>query len=187
MVYNETKAVEIFLFGLPRPSITQNLLKIYPYKMLFAFIFSLVPLLVAAETAVPNAKGKFINTFKPESWMLKPLSPSDEHYKPPSKSVSSYVDQYTYWLSTFYYSSSYCNNDEIIMKTAVPTGSCMQTGEYSSIIIYCYSGNNFNLICISNNLPSVNNLFVIYCPQSTAATITLTVTRTAIITKAVPT
>eukprot|EP01032_Pedospumella_encystans_P012085 gene12085-14004_t len=109
--------------------------------MLFAFILSLVPLLVAAETAVPNAKGKVTN-FKPESWMLKPLSPSDEHYKPAAHSVSStYVNDYTYWFIQAYYSSTgmYCNSDDLIMKTALPSYTCMPTGDFTSIMIQCWS------------------------------------------------
>ncbi len=121
--------------------------------MLFAFLFSLVPLIVAAGSSAPHTHAKVAFNFKPESWMLKSLSPSDEHYKPPSKSVSSYVNEYTYWLATAYYSTTYCSNDEIIMKTAFPTGTCIPsddpTNEFSSVTVYCYSGikiRNFSLL-----------------------------------------
>jgi len=120
--------------------------------MLFAFLFSLVPLLVAAGSSAPHAHAKVAFSFKPESWMLKPLSPSDEHYKPPSKSVSSYVNEYTYWLTTAYYSTTYCSTDQIIMKTAVPSNVCIPsddpTDTFSSVMVACYSGkmlNNFFL------------------------------------------
>ena len=125
-----------------------KIVEIAAFRMLFTFIFALLPLLVTAGLAVPNANGKVTQNFKLESWMLKPLSPSDEHFKPPSKSVSSYVDQSTYWLSTVYFSSTYCSTDEIIMKTAFPTGTCIQsddpTDSFSSVSVYCYSGNSFH-------------------------------------------
>lgn len=105
--------------------------------MIFALACSLATLLLAAGTAVPYTKDKKTYFPKAESWMLKPPSASDEHHKPPTKSSSSVYEGSSWFVTAFYGQNSFCNPNDVIMKTGVPCYTCLQTGEFSSAIYYC--------------------------------------------------
>eukprot|EP01032_Pedospumella_encystans_P024948 gene24948-28206_t len=110
--------------------------------MLFSFILAFVPLLVAGSASVSQVEAKVTYYPKPSAWMLKPLSEEDKHRKPAARTTTNtYVNDYTYWLVHAYYSStgSYCNEDEVIMKTAIAAGVCMVNSPTSSMMYQCWS------------------------------------------------
>uniref|UniRef100_A0A7S3HSA8 Uncharacterized protein n=1 Tax=Spumella elongata TaxID=89044 RepID=A0A7S3HSA8_9STRA len=105
--------------------------------------FALVPYLVVASTATTKEATKVKYYPKPAAWMLKPVPANDEHAKPPTHTTTStYVNEYTIWVVQVSYSSTgyYCNEDEAIMKTALPANMCLQTGPDTSMMFQCYSG-----------------------------------------------
>ncbi len=105
---------------------------------------AVLPLLVVASTATVKEVTKIKYYAKPAAWMLKPVAEGDKHAKPAPRTTTSgtYVNDYTTWVVQVSYSSTgyYCNEDEAIMKTAVPAFNCMQTGEFTSMMYQCYSG-----------------------------------------------
>ena len=112
--------------------------------MIFALVtIAVLPFLALASTHATNDVAEVKYHSKPAAWMLKPVPENDEHAKPPTHTTTStYVNEYTIWVIQVSYSSTgyYCNEDEAIMKTALPANMCLQTGPYTSMIFQCYSG-----------------------------------------------